>query len=1137
MYNLEIKLLGGFAAASHHNSLTFRSDKVRGLLAYLLTRPNERVPRDLLAGFFFPQQESSRGRKNLNLLLTRLRQSLAPAQAKRPHTPLLLTDKRMVQLVWHGSDLWADIVLCQQLADQCDEHPHAQLETCPDCLFRLRQIVNLYQGDFLTGFGLDDSPSFDEWRLWQQEHQLNRVLSALILLANQALAMGNGVEAEQLARRHIKLSPWQEQPHRQVMQALAQQGNVTAALAHFDICQKILVAELGISPTAETIACRDQIRQQATPNKRVNGPTNGQPPPLLTLSLPQPGTPFFGRTSQLATLSQQLLNPTYRLVTLVGAGGMGKTRLAIALAQQLQGQFQHGASFVPLAPVAEADETVMVQVIAAALGYVFTGTHDPVTELVAHLRPRHHLLVLDNFEHLLNAAGLASRLLENAPHLTILATSRHPLGLPGEHVHPIKGLGLPRDERDAAATSVQLFAERASRSGSGFTLNPKTLPTVTRICTSLDGWPLALELAATWINDFSLAEIEETLIQHLDQLRTHFRDVIERQKSMMAVLSWSYNLLSPQAKTVLAHLSIFQGGWTPAAAAMVIGATPASLSHLVQHAFVEQHPDGRQTMHELIRQFAQAHLPETAPLAEPHSHYYLHWLKEQEPFLFGPEPVLVLPTVRMELNNIRKAWHWAVKHDQYAWLNLSLAPLVRYYTVTGLTTTAIFDLGAAAESVERADMPDHNLPETTGWGTKPRLALAGYLWAEQAIFYERTGAMPMATAAAEHAWQLGQQTQDPITLSRSLCAQGILLHVKGRLLQARETLTSGAALAQAAGQERLAAECLYRLVRPKVKTNAYLTEARTIVHRLNDRWLKNEIARTSGGVAFYEGHLWQAYQYWQESLNDSRQFANAAMIARLENNLGDLARRFGDYSQAFLYQNSALQTLQNLGDQVMEAHVLEGLSRLSWHTGRMALTWETIQQCEIICREQKINSCLGYLLSTKGRFYLVKGQIRAAQATFREAIACSLACNHPQMAMEAYAGLAEISYQQGNLTVAQAWIESILTFLAEGNVLEGFTETSWIYWVSYVVLFAWGDKRAEGILARGQTEIRLLAEQIPEGSMRQSYLTIPVNATLLAASTGMGLSQNGDGQFPVDKIGSNGTSSLLIQAGPRSVEV
>jgi predicted ATPase/tetratricopeptide (TPR) repeat protein len=991
------------------------------------------------------------------------------------------------------------------LGQECEDHSHKQLETCVDCLYRLRQIVDLYQGDFLAGFGLDDSASFDEWRLWQQEHCLNKVLWALSLLADQALATGNGHQAEAFARRHIQLARWQEQPHRQVMRALAQQGKIAAALAHFDICQKILVAELGISPTAETIACRDQIRQQAVPHKRKNGSTNGQPSPLLSPPLPQPGTPFFGRTSQLAALSQRLLNPAHRLVTLVGAGGMGKTRLAIALAQQLQDQFQHGASFVPLAPVAEADEVVMVQVIAAALGYVFTGTHDPVTELLAHLRPRHHLLVLDNFEHLLNAAGLASRLLENAPHLTILATSRHPLDLPGEYVHLIRGLGLPRDERDAAATSVQFFAERASRSGSGFTLNSETLPTVTRICTSLDGWPLALELAATWINDYSPAEIEETLIQHLDQLRTHFRDVIERQKSMTAVLSWSYNLLSPQVKAVLANLSVFQGGWTPAAATVVIGATPASLNHLVQHAFVEQHPDGRQTMHELIRQFAQAHLPETALKTEPHSHYYLHWLKEQEPFLFGPEPMLILPTVRMELNNIRKAWHWAVKYAQYAWLNLSLAPLVRYYVMTGLTTTAIFDLGAAAESVEKADDPDHNLPETTDWGTKQRLALAGYLWAEQAFFYERTGAIEKATAAAERAWRLGQQTQDPITLSRSLCAQGVLLHIKGRLLQAREVLSSGAALAQGAGQERLAAECLYRLVRPKVKTDAYLTEARTIVHRLNDRWLKNEIARSSGGVAFYEGHLWQAYQYWQESLNDSRQFANATMIARLENNLGDLARRFGDYSQAFLYQNSALQTLQNLGDPVMEAHVLEGLSRLSWHTGRMALAWETIQQCEIICREQKINSCLGYLLSTKGRLHRAKGQIRAAQATFREAIACSLACSHPQMAMEAYAGLAEISYQQGNVAVAQAWIESILTFLAEGNVLEGFTETSWIYWVCYGVLSDRGDKRADWILGKAQAEIKLLAEQIPEGPMRQSYLTLPINATLLATNASMAL--------------------------------
>lgn len=1103
MYNLEIKLFGGFAAASPAGPLSFRSDKVRGLLAYLLTCPNQVIPRDTLAGLFFPEHELTRGRKNLNLLLTRLRQALTPIQEQRPNTPLLLTDAQTVKLVWVGSDLWADIIFSEQVAHQCDEHVHAQLETCPDCLYRLRQVVYLYQGDFLAGFGLDDSPPFDEWRLWQQEHRLNVVLSALILLADQALATGNGTLAEQYARRHIQLSPWPEQPHRQVMQALAQQGKVAAALHHFTVCQKILAEEMGSSPSAETWACYQQIANRPAANV---SPSNirqiASSTPVLTTEmaprpLPQPGTPFFGRTQTLKELSHIILNPDHRLITLIGAGGMGKTRLAIALAHQLQNQYTHGVSFVPLAPVSETDETVMVQVIAAAIGYTFTGTSDPVTELLANLQPQHHLLVLDNFEHLLDARHLVSRLLEAAPNLTLLVTSRHPLNLPGEQVHPIAGLQLPQHDGDAAAASVQLFHERANRTGATPILDGTTLPYITRICRFLQGWPLALELAASWINDFTLTEIENTLIQHLERLHTHYRDVVDRHKSVTAVLGWSYALLAPQPQQLLAQLSVFQGGWTEEAAMAIVGATPSLLQHLSQHAFIERQANGRFSIHELVRQFAQAHLTPQDDVTQGHSHYYLHWLQAQESFLFGPEPVQILPAIRAELNNIRKAWHWAVKQGWYTWLNLSLPPLVRYYAMTGLAATAILDLGAAAENIEKADKANGDLAETTTWRTKQRLALAGYLWAEQALFYERTGAIQEATAAAEHAWHLGQQTQDPITLSRSLCAQGILLHVQGRMHRARETLSSGAALAQGAGQGCMAAECLYRLVRPKVTTDVYLDEARAIAHRLNDRWLKNEIARSSGGVAFYEGQLWQAYQYWQESLEYSRQFANANTIARLENNLGDLARRFGDYTQAFEFQNSALHTLQSLGDQIMEAHVLEGLTRLFWHTDQTDLAWETTRQCEMICRQQKINTCLGYLLCMKGRMYYAEGKIRAAQATFREAITCSSACNHPQMAMEAYAGLAEISREQGNLTVAQAWIESILTFLADGNVLEGFTETSWIYWTCYTVLRDLGDMRAELILAKAQVEINQLATQITDETLRQSYLVMPIHAALL----------------------------------------
>lgn len=1100
MMNLEIKLLGGFAAASPSGPLSFRSDKVRGLLAYLLTCPNQAISRDTLAALFFPDQESSRGRKNLNLLLTRLRQSLAPAQDKRPATPILVTDYHTIQLAWDSSDLWADVTLSEKLGRQCEQHAHEQLETCPDCLYRLRQIVDLYQGDFLAGFGLDDSSPFDEWRLWQQEHCLNAVLWALSLLADQALVTGNGHQAEQFARRHIQLSRWQEQPHRQVMQALAQQGKVAAALHHFTVCQKILAEELGSSPSVETWTCYQQLLNRPSLNDshpvatQVPAPTQTLPLRAAPVPLPQPGTPFFGRTTSLETLSQVVLNPTHRLITLVGVGGMGKTRLAIALAQRLQSQFTHGASFVPLAAVPEADEMVMVQVIAAALGYTFSGNGDPITELVNNLQAQHHLLVLDNFEHLLDNRHLVNRLLKAAPNLTILVTSRHPLNLPGEQVHPIAGLQLPYHDGDAAAASVQLFAERASRSGFGFALDDITLPIVTRICRFLHGWPLALELAASWINEIPLAEIESTLIQHFGRLHTNYRDVVDRQKSMTAVLSWSYVLLTPVAKKLLARLSVFQGGWTETAALAVVEATPPLLCHLHQHSLIEQQADGRFTMHELIRQFAQAHLSGSDDCSEAHGTYYLDWLKAHEPTLYGPEPATILPLVGAELNNIRKAWHWAAKKGSMTGLGEAKAALGRYYTIKGLALTAVFDLGAAAEQVEA-----HASQQPTDEALVC-LVLAGRLWAEQATFYARLGAMDNAAAAADHAQVLGEQTHDQATLGRVLSVRGTIWHIRGRRHEVHDALTAAAKLAQQAGLPRLAAECLCRLVRPLVETNIYLDEALRLAHQLNDSWLKNQVIQNAAGVAFYEGRLWQAYEYWQESLTYSHPFANRLAISRLENNLGDLARRFGDYNQAFAYQNSALQTFRELGDPVMEAHVLEGLSRLYWQTGATDLAWEMLRQCEKICRQRHMVSCLGYLVCTKGRLCAAAGDWHEARAAYRQAITCSSACNHPQLAMEAYAGLAELHLQQGELPLAQVWVESILTFMAAGNELEGFTETSWIYLTCYLVLRALGDKRMDEVLVRAQAEIKTLAEQITDELTRCRYLEMPVNVALLAVN-------------------------------------
>ncbi|MBP7998286.1 MAG: tetratricopeptide repeat protein [Chloroflexi bacterium] len=1118
MFNLEIKLLGGFAAASPSGPLTFRSDKVRGLLAYLLAYPNEPIARDTLAGLFFPEQDRRRGRKNINLLLTRLRQSLAPIQDLRPSAPLLFTDLNWVQLIWDGPDLHADVILSEQLIRQCDEHPHALLETCPDCLYRLRQVVDLYQGDFLAGFGLDDSSHFDEWRLWQQEQRLNTVLSGLTLLAEQALVTGNGPLAEQYARRHIQFSPWQEHPHRQVMRALGQQGKVTAALHHFALCQKILAEELGSSPSPETWACYQQLLNRPVPQyptpKTVTAPATALLPPLpprmAPAPLPQPGTPFFGRTTLLETLSQIVLNPAHRLITLAGGGGMGKTRLAIALAQRLQRQFTHGASFVPLATIAEADEKVMVQVIAAAVGYIFTGTNDPVIELLTSFQAQHHLLVLDNFEHLLDNTPVVTRLLDAAPHLTIVVTSRHPLNLPDEQVYPIAGLGLPQHEGDAAADSVQLFIERATRTGARFTLDETTLAHITRISGFLQGWPLALELAASWINEFSLAEIENTLIQHLERLHTQYRDIVDRHKSMTAVLGWSYTLLAMPLRQLLGQLSVFQGGWTEEAAMAIAGVTPALMQGLHQHAFIEKQADGRFSMHELVRQFAQSHVKPQDDVAAAHSHYYLHWLKDQSPYLLGAEPQISLPVVGLELNNIRKAWYWALKEGQFTWINECVVPLVRYYTMKGLTSTALLDLGAAAEQIQKTISPLSTISSPRSYQFyrewQRQLALAGLLWAEQAIFYLRSGAIEAATAAADRAWVIGQQTQDRTTLSRSLQARGSLLSLQGESRQARETLSSGAALAQAVGQERIAAECLLRLVRPKVTTSAYLDEARIIAYRLNDSWLKNEVARSSGGVAFYEGQLWQAYEYWQENLSYSRQFANIHTLGRLENNLGDLARRFGNIPQALAYYESALQASQSLGDPLMEVYPLEGLTRLHWQTGDFSLAEETSRRCEQLCQKLKLTEVLGYLYCVNGRLFMAQGQIGKAESAYHEAIAFSQACHHAQIAMEAYAGLAEIFYQQGNLPTAKKWVDTILTFIAEGNTLEGFTETSWIYLTCYLVLRALGDKRMDAVLLKAQSEIKVLAQQIADEHIRRTYLEMPVNVALLKANSYSGVS-------------------------------
>ncbi|NUO02992.1 MAG: hypothetical protein HUU01_20475, partial [Saprospiraceae bacterium] len=461
---------------------------------------------------------------------------------------------------------------------------------------------------------------FETWMLAEQARLRELVIQALHTLAIYHAGQGQLAQGIGFVRRLLSMEPWREEAHRQLMGLLAQAGQRSAALAQYEICRQILVEELGVDPGPETKALYERIRAGDLSQRAQKLESTGEfsstpllPSPLAPLSprhnLPPQPTPFIGREQEIAEIKQLLLEePACRLLTLMGPGGIGKTRLALAAAAEVKDSFPHGVHFAPLASVGEPE--IIISALAEALHLTIQAGVKPKTELFNYLDEKQLLLVIDNLEHLLAGVGLLSEILMAAPQVKLLATSRERLNLQEEWSYRVQGLSFPKDASPdtnfESYSAMRLFLERACRAEAGFNLSEADLPHVIRLCQLVDGMPLALELAAPWVRSITCREIVQEIERSLDFLTTSLRNTPARHRSIKAVLEQTWQRLPETEKALLCKLSVFQGGCLREAAIQVTGATLTLLSSLVDKALLRRAESGRYELHELIRQFETA---------------------------------------------------------------------------------------------------------------------------------------------------------------------------------------------------------------------------------------------------------------------------------------------------------------------------------------------------------------------------------------------------------------------------------------------------------------------------------------------------------------------------------------------------
>ena len=581
MTNLALRLFGFPHASLDGTPIDVRRRKEFALLIYLAVTQRAHS-RDVLADLLWPGYGQTSTRASLRRTLSGLNRNLGG--------DLLSVDREQVALP-PQEGLWVDVAAFQRHLAACEQHGHGRKPVCAACLAALQDAVALYDDDFLAGFSLADAPEFEAWQVQMAESLRRQLARALKRLAHGLADAGEYAEALRHARRWLDTDPLHEPAQRMLMRLYAQSGDRAAALRQYEAAVLALAAELDVSPEPETTALYEQIRAGAGRSAEEATSVHAGSGLEAKHNLPAQTTSFIGRAVELEQIARRLADPHCRLLTIVGPGGIGKTRLALQAAQQHAGDFRDGVRYVELSTLGTPH--LLAPAILHAVAPDEYGDANAQRRLSEHLSGRQLLLVLDNFEHLLDGAVLLADLLRGVPALKIMVTSRERLNLSEEWLEPLDGLAFPPPEEIAESASflqqhdaTRLFLEAVRRVRPGWQPSPADAATVAALCRTLEGMPLGIELAAAWTRTLPLDEVRAELAHGLSILSTSLRDVPARHRSMHTVFDQSWSLLEPEQRSILRQMSVFRGGCTREAAQAVTGAGLAGLRVLVDSSWL-----------------------------------------------------------------------------------------------------------------------------------------------------------------------------------------------------------------------------------------------------------------------------------------------------------------------------------------------------------------------------------------------------------------------------------------------------------------------------------------------------------------------------------------------------------------------
>ncbi len=1017
---LQIQCFGGFhVQLGEEPIIAFNTDKVRALCIYLATEAGQTFQRSHLAGLLWSDIPEEQALHNLRQAISLLRKALHDQEQK-----IVYVDREQVG-IQPGANLQVDVLEFNQWMQAAYRYYKNQQGVGTLNIYALKHAMDLYKNPFLDRFHLNVSPLFDEWLVLTREQYDNRAVEGLSYLVRYYEHRHENANVLQMLRKIIKITPWDEQAHYQLMRFLALDEQWSAAQSQYASLVRYLKHDLNVEPDSRTLELFQQIRQRCLPEKLQQKPDRNNLSNLSILT-----NTFVGRKNELSELSEMIANPTCRLVTLLGLGGIGKTRLALELACMQVGAFSQGVFLVQLKGATTFDE--VLNRIGQSLNLRFSDQILKAQQIIDFYRGKELFFVLDNLDYLSTDVEIQSFLAEminNCLKVMLLITSREKLNIHEEQVYQLEGLNfrtpaLVDGKKKLLSEALQLFEKRLQAIHRKFEIGEQDQVSISRLCHLVEGHPLAIELVAGSITGDVETRIEETIEQGIGAFISVLANSQKYQQTLTAVFEVSWQRLNANEKDLLSNLSVFKGGFDGEVLTKLFKTNAHSVKSLLDKSLLRCNFEGRYDMHEMVRQFAKNKLKEsgkTEVICEIHAGYYFDLLRKWGGRFSRGEQSLSLDQIDQELINIKAAWDWMLATGRFVEMIDYLEILYQFFNIR---SRFMEGAGWFQHIIDRLPDPKQhpflsimalNRMGSLAYRARQNELAMNSLTSCQMLLDELTNPQEMAFClvglggvalrrknyqqAFQHASdseRLYQSVADSSGVAYATYLQGLVLNRMGDYDHAAFTLERSLALSREVDYER------------------------QIIGPLN----------LLGDIACIKGNFDQAESFFTEALQISRKLGDRFNQAILLNNLSSVFHARDDSQAERKCLLESLSICDEIGDQDGVALAYNNLAEMCIRQGDYQLAIEYVEKGLLIANCISEEWTVIVSLNNLGEVYLKLQDSIRANDYLSKAIRLAWQIESLDMVSRIAVNLGELTFLQGDPEAGIKWLQASLAHSA-----------------------------------------------------------------------------------------------------------